>query len=316
MNLKVCILGTTISAYHLLNFFKKKKISIQNLVTISSSKAKKLNISGYTVKLILSAKKNKIKIFNVSKLNLKNERDINFFKKEKFDIGICTGWQRLIPQQILSKFKYGVFGWHGRFLKLPHGAGRSPLNWSIRLGQKVIFHHLIKYNNSTDLGDIFEVSKIKITKNDYISDIQSKVNKHICKSSLKLLSLLHKKKLPLLKQAKIKNIIFPKIEFDDCKIFTKNMSTEEAYDLIRSTSYPFPGSYLSSNKKKVLLVYKSKKFKFKHKFKKLKLGTLFYHNKNLYLKLKDGFLLITDYKYLINKFSNKKILFSEKIICD
>ena len=311
INLKICVFGTNILAYSLINLLEKNNFDISSFVTIGAATAKKMHVAGYPKKSKALLNKHKIRIFYVTKFNLNNKRDKDFFKKEKFDLGICAGWQRLIPQNILSKFKYGVFGWHGSFLKLPHGAGRSPINWSIRLGQKKIFHYLFRYNNSVDLGDTFEVVKIKIKNKDYISDLQDKVNKHISKSSIRLINSIQKNKLVLSKQAKIKNIIFPKITFNDSKIFTQTVSAQEAYDIIRSSSHPFPGSYLSKNSEKILIIYKSSIIKFVSKFKDLNIGSLFFHKKNFYLKLKDAFLKIDDYKSLKSNF-----FYNKKIICD
>ena len=58
------------------------------------------------------------------------------------------GWQRLIPDNILSSTKIGIFGMHGSSEGLPKGRGRSPLNWSLILNYKYFSTSLIKYDNS------------------------------------------------------------------------------------------------------------------------------------------------------------------------
>lgn len=309
--LKICVFGTNMLAFDLVNFLKKKKIETKSIITINPSKAKKNNVSDYDFDNSF-LKLYKKKFFKVSNFNLESKNDIKFFKNQKFDLGLCVGWQRLLPQEILSKFKFGVFGWHGSFLKLPDGAGRSPINWSIRLGKKKIFHHLFKYDKSIDGGDIFELVKIKILPNNYISDMKLKVNKHILNSSLRLIHRIIQGKLILNKQIKKKKkIFFPKITIKDCKIYSKKMTAKVAYDLIRSASHPFPGSYLDYNSKKILIVYKSTIKKEFNKLNNQNLGTLFFYKKKLYLKLSDGLLRLDEYKFVNNKFINNK-----KIICD
>ena len=71
----------------------------------------------------------------------KSNKDKNFFRTKAFDIGLCTSWQRIIPKDVLSCFRFGVFGWHGSGFEFPNGRGRSPINWSIRLGLNSIFHN-------------------------------------------------------------------------------------------------------------------------------------------------------------------------------
>ena len=308
--LKICIFGTNMLAYRLAKFLKKNKIITKTLITISQGKAKKNQISDYDFEK--SFFKLKKKIYIVSKFNLDSKEDINYLKREKFDLGLCIGWQRLFSKKILSQFKFGIYGWHGSYLKLPDGAGRSPINWSIRLGKKKIYHHLFKYDHSIDNGDIFEIFKINLKENEYFKDIKIKINKHILNSSLRLIKSIQNKKLVLKRQIKKnKKIIFPKITFDDCKIISKEMSIKIAYNLIRSASYPFKGAYLSKNSKKILIIFKSTIKNPGKQFKKLMTGSLFFYNKFYYLKLKDGFLRIDEYKSI-----RKKNDISKEIICD
>lgn len=292
-------------------FFKKKKIQIKYLATISKSKAKKNKILDYNFdNLFLYT--NKINLYKCTNFNLDSRKDLNFFKKEKFDLGICIGWQRILPENILSQFKMGIYGWHGSYLKLPDGAGRSPINWSIRMGQKKIFHTLFRYNRNCDAGEIFEIVKINIRNNDYFSDVKVKVNEHIKKSSFRLINAIIKNKLVLTKQLKKKNkIFFPKISSNDLKIYSKEMTTKVAYDLIRSASYPFSGSNLFKNKKKIMTIYRSTIKNFSNKFVNLTPGSLFFYKKKFYLKFNNGFLRLNDYKIF-----NNKLLNNTKIICD
>jgi methionyl-tRNA formyltransferase len=308
--LKICIFGTNMLAYKLAKFLKKNKIITKTIITISHNKAKKNQISDYDFeKSFFKFKKN---IYTVSKFNLDSKKDINYLKQEKFDLGLCIGWQRLFSKKILSQFKFGIYGWHGSYLKLPDGAGRSPINWSIRLGKKKIYHHLFKYDHSIDNGDIYELFKINIKKNEYFKDIKIKINKHILNSSFRLIKSIQNKKLVLKKQLKKKRkIIFPKITFNNCKIISQEMSVKTAYDLIRSSSHPFKGTYLSRNSKKILIIFKSTIINPGNQFKNLINGSLFFYNKFYYLKLKSRFLRIDEYKLIY-----KKININKKIICD
>ena len=116
---RIIIFGNTHFTKILINYFLKKNFKI-TLITISSVKAKKNNIFNYTNLSIYKKNKN-INIYNASNFNLKNDRDINFFKKIKPSLGFVNGWQRLIPPEILDKFDIGVFGMHGSSMKLPKG---------------------------------------------------------------------------------------------------------------------------------------------------------------------------------------------------
>ena len=114
---------------------------------------------------------------------MNSDEDFAFFKKNKFDIGICTGWQRLIKADILNSFSLGIFGWHGSMFEFPNGRGRSPLNWSIRLGGRKVYHNLFKYDVGADDGAVFDTKILSIRDSDYIEDLQNKAIKHICESA-------------------------------------------------------------------------------------------------------------------------------------
>ena len=44
--------------------------------------------------------------------SLKDSFSRSYFENKKFNLGISYGWQRLIPQYVLSRFQKGVFGFH------------------------------------------------------------------------------------------------------------------------------------------------------------------------------------------------------------
>ena len=64
---------------------------------------------------------------------------MEMIKSLNIDIIFCMGWQRLIPEWLLNDLSVGAFGMHGSNKPLPHGRGRSPLNWSL-IQDKNMFH--------------------------------------------------------------------------------------------------------------------------------------------------------------------------------
>jgi len=148
-----------------------KNICIPDLViTLDPIKTKsKYHISGEG-DVFEYCKKNNIQTIGVEDYTLKS---INL-DKYKFDLGICYGWQRIIPQKVLDKFKIGVFGFHASPLGLPFGKGRSPLNWSIIEGRNKVFNHFFKYNSKADDGLIYSVIKFEINAYDTIDSLNKK----------------------------------------------------------------------------------------------------------------------------------------------
>tara|TARA_A100001015_G_C14983899_1_gene710679 strand:+ start:908 stop:1792 length:885 start_codon:yes stop_codon:yes gene_type:complete len=286
--MKICIFGNKLSTSKLIEHFFINKIKISHLVLLNKSSASKIQISGVDTNLIKNAISKNIKVYNAKTYSLSEENDLNFFLKEKFDLGLCTGWQRLIPDNILKMFKFGVFGWHGSGFEFPNGRGRSPLNWSIRLGLKKIYHNCFKYNSGIDTGDIFETKKIEIKNTDYIADLQIKTNYHILDSSTRLIQDLLNSKLKLYPQTNYPFISFPSLDENSGQIFYDKISCQLAIQIIRSCSKPFPGAFL---------IYKSKKYRIweavninidKNQFNKHE--NVYIKSDNLYVKFVDGFI--------------------------
>ena len=181
--------------------------------------------------------------------------DIDFFNKSCFDIGICTGWQRLIDEAILNTFSHGVFGWHGSGFEFPNGRGRSPLNWSVRLGLNKIYHNCFKYNSGADQGAIFETRVFSIEETDYISDVIKKASEHIKDSTISLKDAMNNQ-ICLLDQPNMPRYLFrssPKRW-----ALPKTHSVETAINITRSCSNPFPGAYIESDIEK-FRIWKLKK---------------------------------------------------------
>ena len=154
--MKICIFGNKTTTKALLNELIKKKVKVSCLVALDISNSKKAKISGHDDDLISFATSHGVSIFSPESYSLSSRKDIDFFQRRRFDLGLCTGWQRLIPPSTVDSFEHGVYGWHGSGFEFPNGRGRSPLNWSLRLGSTKIYHNLFRYAHGADDGMIYE----------------------------------------------------------------------------------------------------------------------------------------------------------------
>ena len=118
----------------MINFQDQLSI-INHLITISPSSADSNNVSGY-MDLTEFAQKNNINTYVAENYSLKTNKDIEYLKSLQIDVAFVIGWQRLIPEKILNNVRIGIFGMHGSAANLPKGRGRSPMNWSLILGEK------------------------------------------------------------------------------------------------------------------------------------------------------------------------------------
>ena len=199
----------------------------------------------------------------------------------------------MIPDNVLQTFKFGIYGWHGSGFEFPNGRGRSPLNWSIRLGLKEIHHNCFKYADGADSGEVYETKVIPIEESDYIKDLQAKAVQHILESSKRLVSDITNGTLSLTSQPPHPFVTFPSLNEKSGEIYQGLMTCKQALQIIRSCSRPFPGAYVESNSTRYRLWEASycdeqKSISFEG------LSVCIYDN-TLFVKLKDGVIKSVDF---------------------
>ena len=284
-----------------------KDIKVSCLVTLSDNAKNLYSVAGQSNKLAESFSDRNIKVLKVDDYTLSNHDYASYFESSKFDLGLCTGWQRIIPNNILNTFKYGVFGWHGSGFNLPNGKGRSPLNWSIRLGCKKVFHNCFKYSENPDEGDIFDIKKILIDDEDYIYDLQVKALEHIKESSVKLINSIINSDLTLKQQPKHPSIWLPKLSEESGLLTLDNMIMRDAINITRSCSHPFPGAFIRLNEDNgIIRIWKLKKSNNLDLYNKISSGQGIIINQTLYLKFQDA--IAESGNYVIISFSEEKLL--------
>lgn len=106
--------------------------------------------------------------------SLKDPADRERLAPLRFRVGICIGWQRLLPGWFLDCAQVGVFGMHASRYYLPGGRGRSPITWSILEGAERVHATVFRYAEAADAGDILDVADVDITPWDTVQTVQQK----------------------------------------------------------------------------------------------------------------------------------------------
>ena len=290
MKYKIVVFGVKESTVSLMETFKN---DIDLIVTVDDTIKQNNHIAGEG-DFSEFVKTNNIKCYSTDDYSLKSCGD--FFENNEFELGISYGWQRLIPQYILDKFKNGVFGTHASPLGLPYGKGRSPLNWSIIRGFNQVYFNLFKYVAKADSGMMYSTVKFEINNWDSVESIKMK---DLIVTRTEVSKLINDYKTNSIKLFNQKNNIeetfFPKRTPKDGKI---NLSHDmiDIYNLIRGTTRPFPGSFLVYEGSNVIL-WDAVPFDTKLDFSTYKVGEIidFFDGKFI-LKLVDGTLLVKDFE--------------------
>jgi methionyl-tRNA formyltransferase len=234
--------------------------AVDHCVTISPDTAINAQVAGYYDLRAFLAERD-IPCTVVERYNLKAETDRVRLLELGLDCILVMGWQRLIPEYWLNSLSIGAFGMHGSSKPLPHGRGRSPMNWSIIQGKTIFYTHLFKYLPGTDDGPIVGVQTFDITPFDDGHTLHFKnlvAMKQLCARHLPELLAGAARLTP---QPDGKATYYPKRSAEDGLVFWDD-STAVIHRLVRAVTRPFPGafSYLDDEPTQKLMVWRAVPF--------------------------------------------------------
>ena len=251
MKYKVVVFGVKDTSENIVSFIQEQICPVDLVITISPEVTKKNQVSGYKGLSVLTVKYG-IPVHEADSYFLTDEKTQKFIAENAFDIGISMGWQRLIPPSVLDAFRYGIYGFHGNCGYLPFGRGRSPLNWSIILGDTRFNLNMFRYDEKADSPNVFATEMFSITPHDDIRTAQYK--NMICSKNLirKLLKAYAEDNIMIRTESKDYDSWYNKRTAADGKIDFRGR-TRDIYNLIRGVAAPFPGAYAMIGEEKVIV---------------------------------------------------------------
>ncbi|MBR5970692.1 MAG: hypothetical protein IK016_10175 [Lachnospiraceae bacterium] len=242
MHYPIVFFGVKDTSETIINFMNEELRKPDLVVTLSAEARGKTEISGEAPLKALCERLG-IPVFEAAKYKLDDDATNSFFKENSFDLGIVVGWQRLIPSHVLNAFSKGIFGFHGNAGYLPFGRGRSPLNWSILLGDTRFNLNLFRYDEHADSPNVFATEMFSLTEHDNIRTATYK--NLICTKRLiaKLIAAYDAGgEIPIRTESRDFDSWYEKRTAQDGKI-DWHARTREIYNLVRAVSEPFPGAY-------------------------------------------------------------------------
>lgn len=235
--------------------------------------------------------------FNLNLYEEKNINDQNFLNKIKslnLDLIVCVNFDQILKKDIINLPTIGCINTHASLL--PKYRGRAPLNWAMINGEEYsgVTVHFI--DEGIDTGDIILQEKIKIDEDYYISDLLNKVKNIYPKIVLNAIRALESNNLNLIKPDLSKGFYVNKRSKDDGKIdFSK--PSKDIMNFIKAISKPYPGAFLYHNNKKIVIWRARLDYNISPQYESLDIGTVVFNNSNLFIKLKDATLIVTDYEF-------------------
>ena len=252
MHYPVVVFGVKDTSEDIITYIHRELMPVDLVVTVAPAVTEKNDIAGYRGLSHLTQTLG-IPVFSAEAYDLRDETSQRFFRDNTFGIGIVSGWQRLIPGSVLAVFAQGIFGFHGNAGYLPFGRGRSPLNWSIILGDTRFHLNLFQYDEAADSPNVFATETFQLTPHDNIRTAQYK-NTLAQKTLLRALfaHVRAGEEIPIRRSSKDFDSWYEKRGPQDGRIDFHDR-TRHIYDLIRGVSAPFPGAFCYVGEEKVVV---------------------------------------------------------------
>jgi methionyl-tRNA formyltransferase len=161
-------------------FFGTSEIGIETLRSLSAH----FNVKTVITRKDKLGKRNKTLIENPIKLEAQ-KLNLNILQPQKFDIdfleqikdcqmGVLFSYGKIIPQNVIDAFKYGVLNIHPSIL--PKYRGASPIISALLNGDTHTGISIIKLTKDLDAGDILMQKIIEIKPDDNNITLSSKIS--------------------------------------------------------------------------------------------------------------------------------------------
>jgi len=238
---RVAVVGCKHTTQDLLLGLDRAQLRADHVVTISPQKAADQQVAGYhDLRPLLQSLD--LPHYTARKYGLKSDEDRKQLLALELDLLLVIGWQRLIPSWWLESLSIGAFGMHGSFKPLPHGRGRSPMNWSLLQGRRYFFTHLFQYLPGVDDGPVVGRQMFELTPFDTCLTAHFKNQVAMLKICVAALPGLLDGTAPRSEQDAGSASYWPKRAAEDGLVYWSD-TTADVYNLIRAVTRPFPGAF-------------------------------------------------------------------------
>jgi len=238
---RVGVAGCKHTTKDLILGLERKGLRVDHCVTISPDKGEEQGVAGYyDLRPFLESRD--LPYVLAEKYSLGSERDRDALLALDLDMLLVMGWQRLVPDWMLRSLSIGAFGMHGSSRPLPHGRGRSPLNWSLIQNKSIFFTHLFMYKPGVDDGDIVGVQRFDITPFDTCLALHFKNTTAMIQLCARHLPALMDGSADVRPQPEGGTTYYPKRSAEDGLIYWSDPSLD-IHNLVRAVTKPFPGAF-------------------------------------------------------------------------
>jgi len=293
---RVAAVGCKHTTKDLILGLQRHGFCVDHCVTISPQTGEEQKVAGY-MDLVPFLESQGIPYTVTTTYNLKSDADREALLSLRLDTLLVMGWQRLIPDWWLESLSIGAFGMHGSSRPLPHGRGRSPMNWSLIQGKEVFYTHLFQYKPGVDDGPIVGVQTFDINPHDDCLTLHFKNTIAMIRLCSSHLPGLLDGTAQLTPQPEEGATYYPKRSEEDGLIYWED-TTARIYDLVRAVTKPFPGafSYLNDDPDRKIRIWSARPFDTRLRYPRARPGEIVevFYNGMFVVRSGDTALLVTE----------------------
>lgn len=158
-NHRIAVAGSQWISGYLVRALAGEGFAPDLIINLDPAQAK--DVSGYEDLAALAAEIG-AKLYRPDNYGLKTPADEDRLGRERIDVLLVFGWQRLIPDWLIKQSRLGVYGVHGGPEQPPRCRGRAVFNWALILGYDRFYMYLFEITPGVDEGEILELSEMDI----------------------------------------------------------------------------------------------------------------------------------------------------------
>lgn len=191
---------------------------------------------------------NNLKVYQPEKVK-NNTEFINEIKNLNPDVICVVAYGKILPKEILDIPEYGCINVHASIL--PKYRGAAPIQWTVLNGDEETGVTTMYMDVGMDTGDIIEVEKTKIGKEETTGELWDRLSKMGGKLLVETLEKMEEGTVTRTKQGDDFTMA-PMLNKEMAKINWEEKTAEEIHNLVRGLN-PIMGAYTFLNGKKIKL---------------------------------------------------------------
>lgn len=190
--------------------------------------------------------------------SLKDQKLIDFLRKENVDLGISVNWPTIINQDFINLFKLGILNAH--MGDLPKYRGNAVVAWAILNGEeKIVLSIHFMEGDKLDCGRIVYQAPFFLNSNTYIGDVYNWAEQEIPLAFMKSVEILKDNPNYVLKyvdQNDSEGFRCYPLKPEDFRI-DWSKDAQYIHRLIRANSKPYSGAFSFIDGKEKIIIWKA-----------------------------------------------------------